>query len=92
MAIIDNALIERTIRIVEDQTPELAPGCMAVPLSYYRDEDQAARGVPKVERRPHCGAFVGGLVDLQLLPHEAEVRAREALALLCRPAATETSA
>jgi choline monooxygenase len=43
MAIIDNALIERTIRIVEDQTPELAPGCMAVPLSYYRDEDQAAR-------------------------------------------------
>lgn len=43
MAITDPSLIERTIRIVEAQEPELAPGCMEVPLAYYSDPGQAAR-------------------------------------------------
>lgn len=43
MAIIDNAVIERVIRIAQDQSPELAPACMAVPLDYYSDADQADR-------------------------------------------------
>ncbi len=43
MAMIDGAVLERTIRIVEDQTPELASHCMAVPLDYYRSEAFAAR-------------------------------------------------
>jgi phenylpropionate dioxygenase-like ring-hydroxylating dioxygenase large terminal subunit len=43
MAIVDKAVLERTIRIVEEQTPELAAQCMTVPLTYYRDADQAAR-------------------------------------------------
>lgn len=43
MAIIDRTLLERTIGIVESQTPELADGCLEVPLNYYRDNEQAAR-------------------------------------------------
>jgi len=43
MAMIDGAVLERTIRIVEDQTPELAAHCMAVPLDYYRSDQFALR-------------------------------------------------
>jgi phenylpropionate dioxygenase-like ring-hydroxylating dioxygenase large terminal subunit len=43
MALIDDSVLERTIRIVEAQVPELAEACMAVPLDYYRSEHFAER-------------------------------------------------
>lgn len=43
MALIDDSLLERTIRIVDAQVPELAEACMAVPLDYYRNEEFAER-------------------------------------------------
>ena len=36
-------LLDRSIRIVEDRMPELAPRFMQVPLTYYRDQDIADR-------------------------------------------------
>lgn len=39
----DAAVLDRSIKIVEDQLPELASGAMHVPLDYYRDEALAAR-------------------------------------------------
>jgi choline monooxygenase len=43
MAMIEGTVLERTIRVVEDQAPELAANCMAVPLDYYRNDESAAR-------------------------------------------------
>jgi phenylpropionate dioxygenase-like ring-hydroxylating dioxygenase large terminal subunit len=39
----DTAVLDRSIRIIENQLPELADGAMHVPLDYYRDEALAAR-------------------------------------------------
>jgi len=39
----DAEVLDRSIRIVEEQLPELASGAMHVPLDYYRDEGLAAR-------------------------------------------------
>jgi choline monooxygenase len=38
-----DAILDRTVRIVEDQSPELANRPLRVPLDYYRDETIAAR-------------------------------------------------
>jgi len=43
MSFSDTAVLDRSIRIVEQQVPELATGAMHVPLAYYRDDAQAAR-------------------------------------------------
>jgi phenylpropionate dioxygenase-like ring-hydroxylating dioxygenase large terminal subunit len=43
LATLSDNLLERSIRVVEDQVPELAETFMKVPLSYYRDPDIAAR-------------------------------------------------
>ena len=43
MAGVDGAVVERTIRVVEEQAPELAASCMAVPLAYYSEDSFAAR-------------------------------------------------
>jgi choline monooxygenase len=43
MAFHDSDVLDRSIRIVEDQLPELASKAMHVPLDYYRDAALAAR-------------------------------------------------
>ena len=54
MATTETALLERSIEVVETRTPELAAHFMQVPLSYYRDEDYAARerGLFMTQPRP----------------------------------------
>jgi nitrite reductase/ring-hydroxylating ferredoxin subunit len=43
MTMLSNELFERSIKSVEERVPDLAPRCMKVPLSYYRDEALADR-------------------------------------------------
>jgi choline monooxygenase len=43
MPVTDTAVLDRSIKVVETQLPELAPGAMQVPLDYYRDADIAER-------------------------------------------------
>ncbi len=52
MAQIDDYLLERIIRVVEDQTPELASACMTVALDYYNDASHAARERMIFESKP----------------------------------------